>query len=257
MIIWRRATGRLACPRSKGPNPLPKHFKSPDQFRDYHNVAKQQYLLKRFWDTAAGFWGKRGVRLSWVLSAILLLIIFLNLATSYGMNVWTREIFDALQKRDPETILFLTLIYLLLLGASIGLSLLQVLTRMTTQRRWREWLTNQVVNRWLRNGRYCQLELARDAPKNSEYRIADDIRIATESPVDFIVGIMTAVLAAATFVLVLWTVGGALTVQFDGMAITIPGFLVFAALIYAVAASGFMVFIGRRFVAASERKNQS
>ena len=61
---------------------------------------KRRHLLRRFWKSAAGFWGKREERLSWVLSGALLLIILLNLATSYGMNLWNREIFDALEKRD-------------------------------------------------------------------------------------------------------------------------------------------------------------
>ena len=67
----------------------------------------------------------------------------------------------------------------------------------------------------------------------------------------------TAVLSAATFIVILWAIGGAFTVHVGGMSITIPGFLVVAALIYAVAASGFMVFIGRRFIAVSESKNQA
>jgi vitamin B12/bleomycin/antimicrobial peptide transport system ATP-binding/permease protein len=97
-----------------------------------------RYLLRRFWKNAAGFWGKRGTRLSWVLSGILLFIIFLNLATSYGMNLWTRVVFDALQRRDSDTILFLSMIYLPLLAASVVFSVMQVYARMTTQRRWRE-----------------------------------------------------------------------------------------------------------------------
>ena len=67
----------------------------------------------------------------------------------------------------------------------------------------------------------------------------------------------TAVLSAATFIVVLWTIGGALTFELAGTAITIPGFLVIAAVIYAVLASGSMVFIGRRFVTVSENKNQA
>jgi putative ATP-binding cassette transporter len=236
---------------------LTKQIKRPEQPREYADMLKGQYLLRRFWESAAGFWGKRGTRLSWVLSGILLLIILLNLATSYGMNVWTRGIFDALQKRDSETILFLSMVYLPLLAASVTFSVLQVYARMTTQRRWREWLNNQLVNRWFKNGRYYQLNLARGAPRNPEYRVADDIRIATESPVDFVTGMITAVLSAATFIVVLWTIGGALTVHLGRMAVTIPGFLVVAAVIYAVAASGSMVFIGRRFIAVSENKNQA
>jgi len=226
---------------------LTKHIKRP----------KQSHLLRRFWKNAAGFWGKRGTRLSWVLSGILLLSILLNLATSYGMNVWTRGIFDALQERSSHTILLLSMAYLPLLAASVVFSVLQVYARMTTQRRWREWFTNQLVNRWFKNGRYYHLNLVSGAPGNPEYRIADDVRIATESPINFVSGMITAVLSAATFIVILWAIGGAFTVHVGGMSITIPGFLVVAALIYAVAASGFMVFIGRRFIAVSESKNQA
>jgi len=218
---------------------------------------EQSHLLRRFWEKAAGFWGKRGTRLSWVLSAVLLLTILLNLATSYGMNLWTRGIFDALQDRDSHAILVLSMVYFVLLAASVAFSVLQVYARMTTQRRWREWLTNQLVNRWFEAGRYYHLNLVSGAPGNPEYRLADDVRIATQSPIDFVTGVITAVLSAATFIVILWTIGGVLTVHLDGMSITIPGFLVLAALIYAVAASGFMVFIGRRFIAVSESKNQA
>jgi putative ATP-binding cassette transporter len=109
---------------------------------------EQSHLLRRFWENATGFWGKRGPRLSWVLSAVLLLTILLNLATSYGMNLWTRGIFDALQERHSHTILLLSMIYLPLLASSVASSVLQVYTRMTTQRRWREWLTNQLGQRF-------------------------------------------------------------------------------------------------------------
>lgn len=226
----------------------------PGEDRD---ELKRRYLLRRFWKGAAGFWGRRGPRLSWVLSGGLLLIVLLNLATSYGMNVWNRGIFDALEQRDSPTVLFLSLLYVPLLAASVFLSVMQVYARMTTQRRWRAWLNGHLVDRWLTNGRYYQLNLVSGDHANPEYRIADDVRIATESPVDFVTGIVAAFLSAATFIVVLWTIGGALTVNLGGMAITIPGFLVVAAVIYAVVASGSMVLIGRRFITVAENKNQT
>jgi vitamin B12/bleomycin/antimicrobial peptide transport system ATP-binding/permease protein len=243
--------------RAEEPHGLTKQIKTAEQPDEYGRKLKRRYLLRRFWKSAAGFWSQRGMRLSWILSGTLLLIILLNLATSYGMNVWTRVIFDALQERDSNTVLFLSMLYLPLLAASVFLSVMQVHARMTTQRRWREWLNNHLVDRWLKNGRYYQLNLAKGAPRNPEYRVADDVRIATESPVDFVTGMITAVLSAATFIVVLWTIGGALTVHPGGMTITIPGFLVVAAVIYAVAASGSMVVIGRRFIAVSENKSQA
>ena len=128
---------------------------------------------------------------------------------------------------------------------------------MGIQRRWRAWLTNSVVSRWLTNGRYYQLNLVSGDHQNPEYRIAEDLRIATDSPVDFVAGVTSAFLSAATFIVVLWTIGGALTVTVAGSSVTIPGFLVIAAVVYAAIASGSIMIIGRRFVQVSEDKNQA
>jgi vitamin B12/bleomycin/antimicrobial peptide transport system ATP-binding/permease protein len=111
--------------------------------------------------------------------------------------------------------------------------------------------------RWLKNGRHYQLNLLGGGHKNPEYRIADDLRIATEAPIDFATGVITASLSAVTFVVVLWSIGGALTVHVESIVITIPGFLVVAAMIYALVASGAMIAIGRRLVTVSEKKNEA
>ena len=218
---------------------------------------RRRLLLRCFWQSAAEFWGAAGGRQAWLLSAAILLLILLNLAASYGMNVWNRAIFDALEQRDASTVLFYSMVYFPLLAASVCLVVAQVYARMTTQRRWREWFTHHLLDRWLINGRYYQLHLVHGDHRNPEYRIADDLRLATEAPIDFATGVTTAVLSAATFIAVLWTIGGSLSFSVAGIEITIPGFLVVAAVVYAVLASGSMVFIGRRFVTVSERKNQA
>ncbi len=140
-----------------------------------------------------GFWGPAGPA-RWVLTGTILLTVLLYLAASYGMNVWNRAIFDALERRDGGTVLYLSLVYVPLLAASVAVMLLQVYARMTTQRRWRAWLNNHLLDRWLKNGRYYQLNLVGGDHQNPEYRIADDVRVATESPVEFATGLLTAVL---------------------------------------------------------------
>ncbi len=79
----------------------------------------------------------------------------------------------------------------------------------------------------------------------------EDLRVSTDAPVDFTVGIVSASLSALTFITVLWTIGGALTVTIAGSEVTIPGFLVIAAVIYAAVASGAMVIVANRFVKIS------
>jgi putative ATP-binding cassette transporter len=229
----------------------------PDLTPEEAEQARKDYLLTRFWISARGFWGKSGDRLAWVFSIGLLLMIVANVAFQYGINVWNRAIFDAIEKRDAASVFHLTGVFFPLAIGSVLLGVAQVYGRMGIQRRWRAWLTNSVVSRWLTSGRYYQLNLVGGDHQNPEYRIAEDLRIATDSPVDFVSGVIAAFLSATTFIVVLWTIGGALTLTVGGSLITIPGFLVIAAIIYAAIASGSIMVIGRRFVQISEDKNQA
>ena len=228
-----------------------------DQDDEDSRRLRRRLLLRVFWRNARGFWGPGGGRLAWLLTGGILLTILMYLATAYGMNVWNRFIFDALERRDAGTVLHLALLYVPLLAASVAVMVFQVYVRMTTQRRWRAWFNHHLLDRWLKNGRYYQLNLVGGDHKNPEYRIADDVRVAADAPVEFATGLTTAILSAATFIAVLWTIGGSLSFTLAGTAVTIPGFLVVAAVIYALLASGSMVFIGRRFVTVSEHKNQA
>lgn len=217
----------------------------------------KKYLVRRFWKSAKGFWGTNGDKFAWVLVAILLSIVAAQVFIQYQINVWNRAIFDALEKKDAGVVAWQAVIFFPLAIASIVLAVAIVHARMTTQIRWREWLTNHLTDRWLANGRYFHLNLMEGDHKNPEYRISEDVRIATESPVDFTVGVVSAFLSAVTFVSVLWYVGGDLSFDWGGTQITIPGYLVLASVLYAVLASGVMVFIGKSYVAASEAKAQS
>jgi putative ATP-binding cassette transporter len=219
--------------------------------------ARKDYLLTRFWISARGFWGKGGDRLAWIFSIGLLILIVINVGFQYGINVWNRAIFDALEQRDSASVFYLTAVFFPLAIGSVLLGVAQVFTRMGIQRRWRAWTTNSVLSRWLSNGRYYQLNLVGGDHKNPEHRMAEDLRIATDAPVDFAAGVTSAFLSASTFIVVLWTIGGALTVTVAGSTVTIPGFLVIAAVLYAAIASGSIMTIGRSFVQVSEDKNQA
>src|SRR5205823_5178700 len=118
--------------------------------------ARKDYLLTRFWISARGFWGKNGNRLAWVFSVGLATLIVVNVGFQYGINVWNRAIFDAIEKRDSHTVYVLSAIFLPLVTGSISLVVAQVYLRMTMQRRWRSWLTTSPIGRWLANGRYYQ-----------------------------------------------------------------------------------------------------
>jgi putative ATP-binding cassette transporter len=218
---------------------------------------RRRLLLRRFLSMAGQFWSGPGKARAWILTGGLLAIIVAVVGAAYAMNLWNRAIFDALERRDAPAVGQLALVYVAILAVSVALAIVQVYLRAALQRRWRHWVTTHVIDRWLSNGRYYQLNLVTGDHANPEARMSDDIRIATDAPVDFVSGVLQAFLSAATFIVVLWTIGGALDLSIVGIPVQVPGFLVIAAILYACLASGAMVIIGSRFVQASEAKNQS
>ena len=82
----------------------------------------RKYLLFRFWTTAKGFWSRNhGDRLAWLLTGSLFVLIFGNLAAQFGINLWNRKIFDALEQRDSTAVLSLSFIFFPLAAASVAI----------------------------------------------------------------------------------------------------------------------------------------
>jgi vitamin B12/bleomycin/antimicrobial peptide transport system ATP-binding/permease protein len=217
----------------------------------------RQYLLARFWEASLGFWRSGGARVAWGLTGVVTVIALLTLALQYRLNIWHRAMFDALDKRDAGGVLHQTLIFVPLIAAVVVVAAAATYAKLTLQRRWRTWLNAHVLDRWLTSGRYYQLNLVPGDHTNPEYRVAEDLRLSVDPPVELAIGIFAAVSSAIVFISVLWFIGGELTIPIGNTNLRIPGFLVVAAFVYAVLASGSMVIIARGFVKVSENKNQA
>jgi vitamin B12/bleomycin/antimicrobial peptide transport system ATP-binding/permease protein len=220
-------------------------------------IPSRRALVRRFWSAAKQFWVGPSRQLAWLLTIGNVLLILLQLAAQFRLNVWNRDIFNALEQKNGTAVLHQALLFVPLTIAIVGFGVAAVYGRMTTQRKWREWLTEHLVARLLAHGHYYQLNLVRGDHKNPEARISQDARVATDPPVDFAVGIFYSMVTAVTFIGVLWVVGGNLAVDLAGVPVFIPGYLVLAAIVYSILASVAMVTIARRFVAVSEATNQT
>lgn len=213
--------------------------------------------LRRFWRTALGFWRGESAWIPWALIAMLIVCVVAQLLVQYRLNLWNRDFFNALERRDGGDILEQTYLLPALAACSVILATTAVWGRMSFQRRWRDWLTSDLLGLWLSNDNYRRLEAAPGEPQLAEYRIAEDARIATDAPIDLLVGLLASILTAATFVVVLWTVGGSLAFDMFGVTLHLPGYLVFASIGYAMITTGAMVVVGRKMAHVIERKNQA
>jgi vitamin B12/bleomycin/antimicrobial peptide transport system ATP-binding/permease protein len=231
------------------------------RFLEYHAAARRSigpgHVFFRFWRCASGFWRGDSATTIWALTTFLVAVVLLGLLTQYWLNVWNRDFFNALERKDGPAIGEQALLFVPLALGGVALAILGVWGRMTAQRKWREWLSCHLIEHWLGNDRYRRLALQADDTQNPEYRIAEDARVATDAPIDFAVGLLTSLLTALTFIGVLWTVGGDLRTHAFGHSLTFPGYLVIAAVVYAAITTGGMLIIGRRLVRVFEGKNQA
>ena len=224
---------------------------------DDYPAAAGHEPLRRFWRSARGFWHGPTATLAWGLIVLLVVCVVLQLLVQYRLNLWNRDFFNALEFRNSPEIWRQTYLLMLFAAMSIVLAVIAVWGRMTFQRSWREWVTRTLVEAWLGEDRYRRLDLWNGEHQNAEYRIAEDARLATDAPIDLVVGLLASVLSAGTFVVVLWNVGGSLEVEPFGWSFAIPGYLVVSVVVYAAATTGVMMLVGRHMVDVIERKNQA
>jgi vitamin B12/bleomycin/antimicrobial peptide transport system ATP-binding/permease protein len=211
----------------------------------------------RFWSSAIGFWRGRSARLSWPLTIALVAIVLAQLAIQYLLNYWNRDFFNALERRDGALLWSEALIFLPLACSSIALAVASVWGRMTMQRKWRQWLTNYLINFWFAKDRYRRLRFVNGEYQNAEYRISFDARIATEAPIDLALGLLTSALTALVFIQVLWSVGGNLTFLLSGHEVTVPAYLVVGVVAYSLAFTAIMIAVGRNLTSVIQEENQA
>ena len=213
---------------------------------------------RRFWESASGLWRGLSAWGIWLLCAALVAVVALQLYFQFRLNYWNRDFFNALESRDPERLRAQALLLIPLCGASVVLAATSVWGRMTVQRKWREWLTNDLIDYWVDNDRFAGLALVQGAQKIiPEYRIAEDVRIATDAPVDFALGLVSSLLTAVIFIQVLWNVGGDASFSVFGHRLWIPGYLVGCVVVYSGVVTIAMVLVGSPLTRVIQIKNQA
>lgn len=208
--------------------------------------ADDRLVRRVFAPFAVGYWQGTTARQAWTLTLILGTAVLLGIATGVVFSLWNRWFFDALEQKDGAELgwSLLALLGIVVFGTAFEVAL--VLSRETVQVRWRAWFSDKLIERWLGRQRFHHMNGAGDDKATvPEYRIADDIRWATEPIMDFYIGLVAAVVSVASFVGILWVVGGAMTLAIGGTTITIPGYMAVAGVIHAAILMVSMLYVGR------------
>ena len=208
----------------------------------------QRIFLQKYWYVSSKFWRSKSEKNIAFITLLLFLSVALQLAIQYQLNFWGRDFFDAFGQRDEVALQRQALLFLPLAGLSIIIAVFAIWVRMAVQRKWRAWLSQHITDLWLKNEPFRQPNFKPSEDQNLEYRLAEDVRIATDNPVGLIVGLLNAIFGAVVFISILWNVGGDLTIQVWGYGLTVPKYLIIAVTLYSILLSAAMALIGRQLV---------
>ncbi|MBL8673558.1 MAG: ABC transporter ATP-binding protein/permease, partial [Rhodospirillales bacterium] len=205
--------------------------------------------IRDYWRLGKGYFSADQVWLRRSVVVALLLMSILQVYIQVQVNLWNADFFNALERKATSEFLRQGALFLGWLTLCVVVSMAQLHLRMNLQVGWRRWMTRKVLKRWVDSGRHYQLGFLKGDHDNPDQRIAEDIRVATETAVDFSLGIFDNLLLLLSFIGILWALSGALVVPVAGMEIGIPGYMVWAALLYAFVGSFAAWLIGRPMVA--------
>jgi putative ATP-binding cassette transporter len=209
---------------------------------------KSAGFLRDVWALARPYWSSEE---RWAARGLLFLIVMLNLGMVFLevlFNDWNRRFYNALQDYDQAAFLPLLLRFTVIALALIVAAVYRLYLRQMLEMRWRRWMTERYVERWLDGRVYYRLQLEGDATDNPDQRITEDLRDFTESTLVLSIGLMSAVVTLVSFATILWSLSGTLVIPIAGMEIPIPGYMLWVAVLYCGVGTWLTHRIGRPLI---------
>ncbi|HLJ65547.1 MAG TPA: ABC transporter ATP-binding protein/permease, partial [Stellaceae bacterium] len=221
------------------------------------STVKYGYLSKAL-RLATPYWRSEDWVRAWVLLVAVNLLNVGSVAVVIFLNFWRRDIFNALQHLDEREFFKQLLIFAIYAMALVSCLVYQVYLGQMLQIRWRRWLTRRYLSAWLAESIYYRLQIGGDGTDNPDQRIADDLDRFTRQTLALTVGntgFIHAALTLIAFVAILWSLSGALTIRLGAIdSITIPGYMVWVGIIYAIGGTWLTFRIGRPLVGLNFRQ---
>jgi putative ATP-binding cassette transporter len=183
-----------------------------------------------------------------LLSSALFLVIAVTAYGQIRLNNWNQPFYDALSRRDFAQFLVQLGVFGLIAGALLVLSVAQRWLGETLKLRLRQGLARDLIQNWMQPGRAFRLSLAGPMGVNPDQRMHEDARHLTELSADLGVGLLQSSILLVTFVNVLWSLSNDFVFHFGDQHFTVPGYMVWAAIVYSGSASLLSYWVGRSLI---------
>jgi len=230
---------------------------NPDKTSNAEEAAPGQGLVAQSMVMVRAFMASPERNKLFLLGAALVVVIG---ATAFGqirLNAWNRPFYDALERKDVAGFLDQLVVFAVIASGLLALNVAQRWLELTTKVKLREGLVKDLLDEWLQPRRAFRLASAGEIGLNPDQRMHEDARHLTELSTELGIGLLQSSLLLGSFIGVLWLLSAGVTFHMDGESFGIPGYLVWAALIYSGTASWLSWRVGRPLIQLqSERYNR-
>ena len=200
------------------------------------------------------FWtGHRRV-FAWGLTLALVVLTIAQASVPVALNLWSQRLFDALEQRDFGTVMHETGIAVMIILANMVVMTVHLRTKRRLQVEWRGDLTGRILDQWMIPGRDYLVQ-RQDGLDNPDGRIAEDVRVATETAIDLGHSLLYCVLLLISFTQILWGLSGTIDVAFGGWEFALPGYLVWIAIVYAGVGASVAALLGQPLTRAANLRH--
>jgi putative ATP-binding cassette transporter len=187
----------------------------------------------------------------WRAYALLAAIVAFNLGMVYFLvqiNLWYKYFYNVLQTLNKAAFIPAILRFCLLAGAYILLAVYMLYLSQMLQIRWRNWLTDKYLKEWLNHKAYYRINFDGAATDNPDQRISEDINSYIEQTINLGASLLNSVASLFSFLGILWVLSGSFPIPLGAHSVKIPGYMVWASLIYSVFGTWLTIRVGNPLV---------
>ncbi len=205
-------------------------------------------FVRDTWGLIKPYWSSEERYSAWLLLAA---VIGLTLAMVYinvQFNSWYNDFYNALQEKNKEEFFRLMIKFAILAAIYITMAVYAFYLNQMLQIRWRRWMTDVYLKRWLAERTYYRMQLTGSPADNPDQRIAEDFKLFVDETLSLSLGFLNAVVTLGSFVGILWVLSGPFAIPYNGGDVVIPGYMVWAALVYAIVGTWMTHKIGKPLI---------
>ena len=211
-------------------------------------MKKKTTFVRDLWALLQPYWKSEERGRAWLLLLANIGLILVTVYVTVLFNQWYNAFYNALQAKAQAEFFHQLGRFCVLAAIYILIAVYRIYLNQMLQIRWRRWLTDRYLSDWLRDRNYYRMQLKDAGTDNPDQRIAEDFRLFVDESLSLGLGFLNAAVTLGSFVAILWSLSGSLEIPLGGTTYVIYGYMVWVAIVYAIAGTWLTHKIGKPLI---------